>query len=223
MSYDDMFAYGSMDFEEAKVRTKILVEALPWIKDMSGSTMVIKYGGAAMVDAELRAKVMNDIMLMKLVGVNPIIVHGGGNDISHYVEQLGLPVEFKDGLRVTTPEIMTIASMVLSGKVNEELVLELNRHGAVAVGLSGVDGPIARCSLYDEAHGRVGVIDTIDTTILNGLLENSFIPVLASIGVAEDGSAANINADSFAAAVAVAIGAQKSRLLDRCRRSLSRL
>ena len=176
---------------QAAEQARVLTQALPWVKAMAGTTVVIKYGGAAMVDAGLRASVMEDIMLMKLVGVNPIIVHGGGKDISALVEALGMPVEFKDGLRVTTPEVMRVVSMVLSGKVNEELVLALNAHGPLAVGLSGVDGSM------------------VDTGVVDTLLGQGFIPVIASVGVGPDGQAVNINADTFASALAQTCNASK--------------
>lgn len=193
----------------AEEQARVLTQALPWVKAMAGTTVVIKYGGAAMVDEALRASVMEDIMLMKLVGVNPIIVHGGGKDISALVKALGMPVEFKDGLRVTTPEVMRAVSMVLSGKVNEELVLALNAHGPLGVGLSGVDGSMVRCSIPDASVGRVGRIEMVDTGVVETLLEQGFIPVIASVGVGPDGKAVNINADTFASALAQTCNASK--------------
>lgn len=197
------------DLAVASEHARILTQALPWVKAMAGTTVVIKYGGAAMVDAQLRAAVMEDIMLMKLVGVNPIIVHGGGKDISALVEALGLPVEFKDGLRVTTPEVMRVVSMVLSGKVNEELVLALNAHGPLAVGLSGVDGSMVHCSIPHPEVGRVGQVEMVDTGVIDTLLSQGFIPVIASVGVGPDGAAVNINADTFASALAQTCQASK--------------
>lgn len=195
--------------EAAAEQARVLTQALPWVKAMAGTTVVIKYGGAAMVDERLRASVMEDIMLMKLVGVNPIIVHGGGKDISALVEALGLPVAFKDGLRVTTPEVMRVVSMVLSGKVNEELVLALNAHGPLAVGLSGVDGSMVHCSIPDPSVGRVGQVEMVDTGVIDTLLAQGFIPVIASVGVGPDGGAVNINADIFASALAQTCRASK--------------
>lgn len=197
------------DIAVATEHARILTQALPWVKAMAGTTVVIKYGGAAMVDETLRAAVMEDIMLMKLVGVNPIIVHGGGKDISAMVDALGLPVEFKDGLRVTTPEVMRVVSMVLSGKVNEELVLALNAHGPLAVGLSGVDGAMVHCSIPDESVGRVGKVKMVDTDIIATLCNEGYIPVIASVGVGPDGAAVNINADAFASALAQTCEASK--------------
>ena len=197
------------DLAVASEHARILTQALPWVKAMAGTTVVIKYGGAAMVDERLRASVMEDIMLMKLVGVNPIIVHGGGKDISALVEALGLPVAFKDGLRVTTPEVMRVVSMVLSGKVNEELVLALNAHGPLAVGLSGVDGSMVHCAIPDPSVGRVGQVEMVDTGVIDTLLAQGFIPVIASVGVGPDGAAVNINADTFASALAQTCQASK--------------
>jgi len=193
----------------ASRRAEILIEALPWIKSATGRTVVIKYGGAAMVDAELRGAVMADIMLMKLIGLNPVIVHGGGNDITALCRRLGMPVEFEHGMRVTSPETMEVVRMVLVGKVNQELVAAMNQHGNIAVGVSGTDAGVIRASCLDPALGRVGKVDAIDTTLLVDLIDNDYIPVIASIGVGEDGSSYNINADVVAGEVAAAIGAQK--------------
>ena len=195
--------------DKACDRALVLTQALPWVKAMAGTTVVIKYGGAAMTDASLRAAVMEDIMLMRLVGVNIIIVHGGGKDISALVEQLGLPVEFKGGLRVTTPEVMRVVSMVLSGKVNEELVLALNAHGPLAVGLSGVDGSMVHCSIPDPEVGRVGRVELVDTDVIETLIGKGFIPVIASVAVGPDGQAVNVNADTFASAIAQTCKASK--------------
>ena len=176
--------------EVAQEHALILTQALPWVKALAGKTIVIKYGGAAMVDETLRASVMEDIMLMKLVGARPVIVHGGGKDISALVEKLGLPVEFKNGLRVTTPEVMRVVSMVLSGKVNEELVLALNAHGNLAVGL-------------------VGSVKMVDPELVNQLCDRGYIPVIASVGIGPEGQAVNVNADTFASALAQTCNASK--------------
>lgn len=196
-------------FEVAQQHARILTQALPWVKGLAGKTVVIKYGGAAMVDEALRASVMEDIMLMKLVGVNPIVVHGGGKDISALVEKLGLPVEFRNGLRVTTPEVMRVVSMVLSGKVNEELVLALNAHGNLAVGLSGVDGSMVHCDIPDPEVGLVGEVRKIDTDLIDNLMSAGYIPVIASVGIGPQGQAVNVNADTFASALAQTCKASK--------------
>ncbi len=200
---------GGGEASSAADRAVVLTQALPWIKAMTGTTVVIKYGGAAMVDPVLRAQVMEDIMLLRLVGVNPIIVHGGGKDISRLAERLGVPAEFKGGLRVTTPEVMRIVSMVLSGKVNEELVLALNAHGPLAVGMSGVDGSMVHCRLAGEELGRVGEVTSVDPDPISTLVDAGYIPVIASVGVGPDGQAVNVNADTFASAVAQTCKASK--------------
>ncbi|MDR2108249.1 MAG: acetylglutamate kinase [Coriobacteriales bacterium] len=194
---------------EAIGQTRLLVESLPWIKEYTGKTVVIKYGGAAMTDARLRVNVMEDIVLMKIIGLNPIIVHGGGNDITRLCEQLGLPVEFRDGFRVTPPEVMEIVKMVLVGKVNQELVAELNQHGHIAVGLNGADGHIVMARQLNEEMGLVGSIAGIDTTLLVDLIESDYIPVIASVAIGADGQSYNVNADLVAGEIAAAIGAHK--------------
>jgi len=188
---------------------EVLVEALPWIKQATGKTMVIKYGGAAMIDDHLRADVMSDIVLMKIIGLRPVIVHGGGNDISELSVKLGLPVEFKDGMRVSPPEVMEVVKMVLLGKVNQELVAELNSHGHLAVGLNGADGLIMTAEKTSDELGMVGTISHVDTTLLNDLIDHDYIPVIASVAVGEDGQSYNVNADLAAGDIAAAIGAHK--------------
>ncbi|MDR1013557.1 MAG: acetylglutamate kinase [Coriobacteriales bacterium] len=196
-------------FEQALDKAEVLIEALPWIKEATGKTVVIKYGGAAMVDDELRENVMSDIVLMKLIGINPVIVHGGGKDITRLSEQLGLPVAFKDGLRVTPPEVMDIVKMVLVGKVNQELVAQLNGHGHIAVGLNGADGHIVKAEQVSEELGLVGSVTAIDTTLIADLVTNDYIPLIASVAVGADGRSYNVNADVVAGEVAAAIGAHK--------------
>ena len=188
---------------------EVLIEALPWIKQSAGSTMVIKYGGAAMVDEQLRADVMSDIVLMKIIGLKPVIVHGGGNDITEMADRLGLPTEFVNGMRVTTPEMMEVVKMVLLGKVNQELVAELNGHGHLAVGLNGADGGILKATQLSADLGLVGEISAVDITLLNDLIDHDYVPVIASVAVGDDGLSYNINADIAAGEIAAAIGAHK--------------
>lgn len=192
---------------------EILVEALPWIKNITGKTVVIKYGGSAMVDAKLRDNVMADIVLMKIVGVNPVIVHGGGKAISHAMEATKMPVEFKDGLRVTTNEAMDVVRTVLAGKVNQDLVRALNRHGNVAVGLCGADAGIILASQASKALGRVGNVTRINRALLDDLIASDYIPVIASVAIGEDGGFYNVNADMVAGNLAAAIGAHKAVFL----------
>jgi acetylglutamate kinase len=186
-----------------------LTEALPWIKATWGKTVVIKYGGAAMTDPALRESVAADIALMKFVGINPVIVHGGGPAITDLMERLGMPVEFFDGLRVTDDAAMEVVKMVLVGKVNKELVSSINAHGRLAVGVSGDDGNLITARAVSERLGRVGEVTAIDTTVLDNLIEDGFIPVVATVGAGEDGGSFNINADLVAGEIAVALGAEK--------------
>ncbi|AJC12236.1 acetylglutamate kinase [Berryella intestinalis] len=188
---------------------EVLADALPWIKEATGKTIVIKYGGSAMSDPELCSQVMSDIVLLKIIGINLIIVHGGGKDISAAMERAAIPVEFKDGQRVTTPEAMDIVRSVMVGTVNQNLVREINRHGNLAVGVSGCDGGTLIADQVCEELGRVGHITAVNTEYLNAIIENDFIPVIAGVALGEDGGYFNINADVAAGAIAGAVGAHK--------------
>ncbi|MDO8847513.1 MAG: acetylglutamate kinase [Coriobacteriia bacterium] len=190
-------------------KAAILMESLPWIKRAWGRTVVIKYGGAAMTDEALRHGVAADIVLMKLVGINPVIVHGGGPEITSYMKRLEMPVEFIDGLRVTSPEAMELVKMVLVGKVNGDLVSAINAHGRIAVGIAGDDGNLIRATQKDPRLGRVGEVTAIDTTVVTNLIEDGFVPVIASVGAGDDGGSFNINADQVAGEIASALGAEK--------------
>jgi acetylglutamate kinase len=190
-------------------KAETLTEALPWIKRTWGRTVVIKYGGAAMNDPALREHVASDIVLMKLVGINPVIVHGGGPEITSYMERLGLPVRFHNGLRVTSDEAMEVVKMVLVGKVNKELVANINTHGRLAVGIAGDDANLIRAKQKDPELGRVGEVTAVDTTVVVNLIEDGFIPVIASVAAGEDGGSFNINADLVAGEIAAALGADK--------------
>lgn len=194
-------------------KAETLMEALPWIKHAWGRTVVIKYGGAAMTEPALRDAVAADIVLMKLVGVNPVVVHGGGPEITSYMDRLGMPVEFYDGLRVTTPEAMDVVKMVLVGKVNKELVSAINAHGPRALGLSGEDGNMIMATARNERLGRVGNVTAIDTTVLDNVIEDGFIPVVASVAAGDDGGSFNVNADLVAGQLASALGADKCLFL----------
>ena len=201
----DSRPHGVTDKETAQ----LLAEALPWIKNITGKTIVIKYGGAAMVDPKLRADVMADIVLLKTVGVNPIIVHGGGKDITRAMENAGIPVEFKDGQRVTTDEGMDVVRTILAGKVNQELVRALNEHGNIAVGVSGIDGGIIIAEPASPELGRVGNIKRINGELLQDLVDADYIPVIASVAIGNDGGYCNVNADVVAGEIAAATGAVK--------------
>lgn len=190
-------------------KAEILTEALPWIKSMWGSTVVVKYGGAAMTDPELREHVASDLVLMKLVGINPVIVHGGGPEITEFMDRLGMPVEFHEGMRVTDDAAMEVVKMVLVGKVNKELVAEINTHGRLAVGIAGDDANLIKARPISEKLGRVGEVAAIDTTVVVNLIEDGFIPVIATVGYGDDGGSYNINADLVAGDLAGSLGAAK--------------
>jgi acetylglutamate kinase len=193
-----------------------LLEALPYIREFHGKTVVVKYGGAAMVDPALREEFARDVVLLKYVGLNPVVVHGGGPAITEYMERLGLPVRFVDGLRVSDAETVEVAKMVLVGKVNKDIVLRLGRHGQPAVGLSGDDGNLFRVSRQaspgGEDIGFVGKIDRVDVDVLNHIAQD-YIPVIASVGADREGNSYNVNADEAAGAVARAMGAYKVMFL----------
>jgi len=193
-----------------------LLEALPYIREFHGKTVVIKYGGAAMTDPALKQEFARDVVLLKYVGMNPVIVHGGGPEITSYMERLNLPVEFVDGLRVSDPQTVEVAKMVLVGKVNKDIVLLVNRAGQPAVGLCGDDGLLFRVSRQMSPSGQdigfVGRIDHVDTNVLRHIAQD-YIPVIASVGADEAGSSYNINADEAAAAVARALRAYKVMFL----------
>ncbi len=193
-------------------KARILMEALPFIKEYYGHTVVIKFGGNAMVDEELKESFASDIVLMRYVGINPIIVHGGGPQITEYMERLSLDVKFVNGHRVTDASAMEVVKMVLVGKVNKEIVSLINGHGDLSVGLSGEDGRmlLARKKLQDGADlGFVGEVEKVNPQILLNLARDGFIPVVASVGVDEAGQSYNINADHVAGALAVALEADK--------------
>ena len=193
----------------SNITGEVLTEAMPWIKNVTGKTIVIKYGGSAMEDEHLRAEVMADIVLLKIIGVNPVVVHGGGKAINKVMEKFQLPVEFVDGQRVTTDEAMDIVRMVLTGQVNQELVAAMNEHGAMAVGISGADAGIIMAEQADPRLGRVGAITRINTSLIEDLVAADYIPVVATVGMGEDGGCYNINADVAAGHIAAAIGAHK--------------
>lgn len=197
----------------SSITGEVLTEAMPWIKNVTGKTVVIKYGGSAMENAELRAEVMADIVLLKIIGVNPVIVHGGGKAISRAMERFGMPVEFVDGQRVTSEEAMGLVRMVLTGEVNQELVEAMNQHGNMAVGVSGTDAGVIVAHQASERLGRVGEITDINSALIEDLVAADYIPVIASIAIGEDGGCYNVNADVAAGHIAAAIGAHKIMFL----------
>jgi acetylglutamate kinase len=189
-----------------------LLEALPYIREFHGKTVVIKYGGAAMEDQQLREEFARDVVLLKYVGLNPIVVHGGGPEITTYMERLGLPVEFVGGLRVSDQSTVEVAKMVLVGKVNKEIVLRINRHGQPAIGLCGDDGSLFRVSRRSAPDGQdigyVGQIDRVNVDVLNHVASD-YIPVIASVGADRESNSYNVNADDAAGTVARAMRAYK--------------
>jgi acetylglutamate kinase len=193
-----------------------LLEALPYIREFHGSTVVIKYGGAAMDDPLLREEFARDVVLLKYVGMNPVVVHGGGPDITAYMRRLDMPVEFVAGLRVSDEATVEIAKMVLVGKLNTDIVLRIGRHGQPAVGLSGDDGALLRCSRRMAPGGVdigfVGQIDEVDAGVINHIARD-YVPVVASVGADREGNSYNINADEAAAAIAVALHARAAVFL----------
>ncbi|HEX2096676.1 MAG TPA: acetylglutamate kinase [Solirubrobacterales bacterium] len=191
-----------------------LLEALPYIKEFHGRTVVIKYGGAAMREDSLREDFATDVVLLKYVGLNPVIVHGGGPEISDYMERLGLEVRFHEGLRVSDAETVEVARMVLLGKLNSDIVQRLNAHGQPAVGLSGQDGSLFEVAPVPNADevGFVGTVEHVDVDVLNHIAED-YIPVIASSAADADGHPYNVNADEAAGKVAAALGAHKAIFL----------
>ena len=204
-----------------KDKVQILVDSLPYIREFQGKNIVIKYGGSAMIDDDLKQKVIDDIILLKLVGVNPIIVHGGGNKISELLQKLGKTSVFVDGLRVTDKETVEITEMVLTGLINKEIVSLINRKGGSAIGLSGKDGRLIvsrKKPHYMKGnkkidHGFVGDILSINTGLLQLLEQHNFIPVISPIGFGENGDSFNLNADTVAGFIASYLKAEKLVLL----------
>ncbi len=198
-------------------KAQILIEALPFIQKFNGTTMVIKYGGSAMIDKALQEKVIQDLVLMRYVGINPVVVHGGGKHISDLMTRLGKKVVFIDGLRVTDKETMNITEMVLTGAVNKEIVSWINLHGGKAVGISGKDGMLiqARKKIVDENkdYGFVGEITAINPEIIQVLSKEGFIPIISPVGFSKGGHTYNINADTAAGEIAGALGANKLIIL----------
>ncbi|MGE0385288.1 MAG: acetylglutamate kinase [Gammaproteobacteria bacterium] len=211
---------------EAVQIARVLTEALPYIQRFRGKTIVIKYGGNAMVDEQLKRGFARDVVLMKLVGMNPVVVHGGGPQIGNLLKRIGKQSEFVDGLRVTDAETMDVVEMVLGGLVNKEIVNLINRHGGRAVGLTGKDGDLIRARKLTVTRktpeleapeiidiGHVGEVASFDTSVIDMLVAGDFIPVVAPIGVGEDGLSYNINADTVAGKLAQHLKAEKLILL----------
>ncbi len=197
--------------EEIIKKAGVLIEALPYLREFSGKTFVIKYGGKAMIDEALKNSVVQDIVLMKYIGINPVVVHGGGPEITTAMEKAGLKAKFVNGRRVTDKQTMKIVESVLAGKTNKEIVRMFNTHGGKAKGFSGKDGKLLVTKMLDAELGFVGEIEKVNTGVLEKHRE--FIPVIAPIGIDLDGNTYNINADDAAAALSVAVKAEKLILI----------
>lgn len=193
-------------------KAKILIEALPFIKRFYDKTVVIKYGGSALINPKIKETIIKDIALMKLVGMHPVVVHGGGPDINQFLDKMNIESKFVDGLRVTDEQTMQIVEMVLAGKLNKSIVTDIEMQGVKAVGISGKDGGILQAVKIEKEgvdYGCVGEVSDVDPTLIQSLIENEFIPVIAPIGKDEKGNTYNINADYAAVAIAGALQAEK--------------
>lgn len=190
-----------MDISNAK-KAEILARALPNIQLYRKKTIVVKYGGNAMVNEQLKEMVMNDLVLLSTIGIKIVLVHGGGPEINKTLDAMDIKSEFVDGLRVTTKETANVVQMVLAGKVNKDLVCQIGNLGGHAIGLSGMDGNMIKCKPLDDKHGFVGDITGLNTEVIEEVLANNFIPVISTIGYDENGNCYNINADTVAAAIA---------------------
>lgn len=200
--------------ESAATRVRVLSEALPYIQKFTNRTVVIKYGGAAMKDSSLKAKVINDVVFLSCVGVRPVVVHGGGPEINTWLQKLKIEPAFKNGLRVTDAATMDIVEMVLAGRVNKELVSLINRAGALAVGLCGKDGNLVQARpVGQEGVGFVGEVTSVDIGLIETLVNSGYVPVISSVAADENGQAYNINADTVAGEIAAALDAEKLILL----------
>jgi acetylglutamate kinase len=215
-----MFTGGMISMKELIKKAEILIEALPYIQRLYNKTIVIKYGGNAMVNDELKNSVIEDITLLKYIGMNPVVVHGGGLDITRALDKFDIKSEFVNGLRVTDSATMEVAQMVLAGKTNKEIVSMLNKKGGKAIGLSGIDGNLIECERLitnvdgvDTDLGYVGRITNINSKVLDLIAKDEYIPVVAPIGVGKDGESYNINADTVAGEIAAALKAEKLMLL----------
>lgn len=193
-------------------KAQVLIDALPYIREFNGNTVVIKYGGSAMLDPNINETIVQDIVMLKLVGLKPIIVHGGGPEINSMLKRLDIQSEFINGLRVTTKETMEVVEMVLAGKVNKQIVEMISRQGGCPVGITGKDGKMIRAKKIEKDGvdlGFVGDIVKVNTRLLKSLIDNSFIPIIAPIGSDDEGNTYNINADYAAVAIAAAMNAEK--------------
>lgn len=209
-----------MNYDHLIKKAEILIEALPYIQKLNGKTVVIKYGGNAMINDDLKNSVMEDITLLKYIGMNPVLVHGGGPDINKALQKFDIKSDFVNGLRVTDAQTIEVAQMVLVGKTNKEIVSLLNQKGGKAIGLCGIDGKLIECEQYTtEVNGQkqdigyVGTITKINSKVIDLICKDEYIPVVAPIGVGKNGESYNINADTVAGEIAAALKAEKLMLL----------
>lgn len=209
MADDQQLIPGDLAGIPAATRAAVLVEALPYLQEFADKTVVVKFGGNAMIDDALAASFAADVVLLRAVGVRPVVVHGGGPQIGRLLAQLGVETEFRDGLRVTDAQTLDVARMVLAGQVGADIVAAINRRDRVAVGLSGEDAGLILARQRDEALGYVGDVVDVNRKILDTLIGADFVPVISTIGADETGQAFNINADTAAIAIAEALGAEK--------------
>ena len=200
--------------DKDSIRVSVLSEALPYIQRFANKRIVIKYGGSAMADKTLQNAVFRDLALLSSVGVQIVVVHGGGPEINQWLEKLGIKPVFLDGLRITDTETMDVVEMVLTGRVNKQIVSGINNHGRMAIGLSGIDGGLIEArTLGDGSHGLVGEVAKVNTKLLSPLLEKGYVPVISSVANSSDGRSHNINADTVSGELAAALGAEKLILL----------
>ncbi len=200
--------------EVEATRVRVLSEALPYIQQFAGRTIVVKYGGAAMRDSSLKDQVIRDVVFLSCVGIRPVVVHGGGPEINTWLDKLGIEPQFKDGLRVTDADTMDVVEMVLVGRVNKELVSLVNQAGGTAVGLCGKDGNLIRARpVGQEGVGFVGEVMSIDTKVVKALIASGYVPVISSVAADDSGQAHNINADTVAGEIAAALDAEKLILM----------
>ena len=219
MNKEEEQAISSKNFdkpftEKDSIRVSVLSEALPYIQRFANKRIVIKYGGSAMADKILQNAVFRDLALLSSVGVQIVVVHGGGPEINQWLEKLGIKPVFLDGLRITDTDTMDVVEMVLTGRVNKQIVSGINNHGRLAVGLCGIDGGLIEArTLGGGSHGLVGEVAKVNTKILSPLLEEGYVPVISSVANSSDGRSHNINADTVAGELAAALGAEKLILL----------
>ncbi len=200
--------------DKDSMRVSVLSEALPYIQRFANKTIVIKYGGAAMIDKSLQNAILRDIALLSSVGVQIVVVHGGGPEINQWLKKLGIKPVFLDGLRITDTKTMDVVEMVLVGRVNKQIVSGINNHGNLAIGLCGIDGGLIQArTLGSGSHGLVGEVAKVNTRVLTPLLEEGYVPVISSVANSKDGRSHNINADTVAGELAAALGAEKLILL----------